>query len=772
VVCLLGACGDEAPPLGVQHLDPRLADGRSSAPALALPQPVWQVELLTPDPTHTLGEWRLRFAERAPSPAGFGTYFIGNVAEDTRFKRVELVYAGELDAEDVDVVELELARTTRGLARVEWRGDALPADAATSYADAIVPGSHEPDRVRIALGDHPDWRGTIRELVLVPKVDGRQRFDLVAVRIGRIGFTPGPDSNGRDGGLIARGRQARRTWPTDWGVPLFASAFVPKGGSLCVDTTLAARFRALDEPVHFAVDVDAGRGWVNAAARTFVPARSAAEELDHGEHGWVPLRADLSRWAGKQVELRLRAWRGAGDPRDAAAGTEGRLERAAAYFGAPLVIEKEPAGTACRPNLVLLTLDTTRADALGEGPDGRSVTPFLDSLAADGLVCADAWTACNATTPSHASILTGIAVQDHGVMDNRSLLGAESTTLAELLREAGWETAAAVSVEHLQSGKSGLGQGFDRFLLAGTDSSLDGALTIAGVEAWLAEWRAGGARPLFLWVHLFDPHTPYGPPQAFLSEYASKFQLACPEKTAEPASLPETRWHADFLAGVTNREWPEFMYRAEVAYTDVLAQRLEQSLERHLPARPAAWFVLADHGEALGEHDNYYHHTGLYAEVMQIPLLARGPGIPRARIDVPTWSLDVAPTILTYAGLPVPAEVRGRDLVALARESAPAPRRLWFEHSDLHQAGCADGELTFIATLVDYEQWGRERRLPAGTREVYRRREDPGQTHNVDEARDELEAALAAWRASALERSSARGALSPEDEAELNKIGY
>jgi hypothetical protein len=118
----------------VLHLDPRLADGRSAATALALPQPVWLVELATPDPAHESGAWSVRFAERVASPAGVGTYFLGNVAEDTRFKRIELVYTGALDALDVDVVEIEIARTTRGLARVEWRGDALPADGAPTFA--------------------------------------------------------------------------------------------------------------------------------------------------------------------------------------------------------------------------------------------------------------------------------------------------------------------------------------------------------------------------------------------------------------------------------------------------------------------------------------------------------------------------------------------------------------------------------------------------------------------------------------------------------------
>jgi arylsulfatase A-like enzyme len=761
-LCLCGSCSDPVPH-GVLHLDPRLEDGRSSAAVLGSTEVAWVHSLETPRADSDFGDWSPRYARIEASPAGAGAFFIADVPEESKFRRVELRFAHTLRADQVDLLELDLGRTTRGMARVTWRNS--QDGSGTPFADALVPTLPERGTIRISLGDHPGWTGEITELTLIPKQDGKQRFDFFGVRIGRAGFVMGDDplEDGGDGGLIARGRQARRAWPSDWNVPLVCDLRVPAQGVLSVDTALAALARAYAESVTFAIDVRAqGGAWETAAQRSFVP----REELD--ALGWKPWHVDLGRWQGRDVRLRLRAFQAGAD------GTGGALSRAALYWGAPMVIGRLR-GKA-RPNVLLVTLDTTRADAVGPRADGGSDTPFLDRLAREGIRFEDAWTACNSTSPSHASILTGLAVQDHGVMDNRSILDADNRALAESFRAAGYHTAAAVSVEHLQAGKSGLGQGFDQFLRAETDSSNDGGITVSAVQQWLGEWEAAGERPFFLWVHLFDAHTPYGPPQAFLDEFQRRPGIERPGRLSSPATLPATRWGAPgkFLEHVTSRAWPEFLYRASVAYTDACVARLAETLAAAGWYADTAVCVVADHGEALGEHDNWYHHTGVYAEVMRVPLVLRLPGVAGGRVvSAPAWTLDIAPTLCAFANIPGPTEARGVDLLGIARE---APRRVWFEHSDLHQVGCADERYTLIKTLVDYEQWGRERAIPKGTLELYDRARDAGQLHDSSGDRTaevaRYQAEIDRWRASALERRSRRGDLTPEDEAELNRLGY
>jgi sulfatase-like protein len=768
-----GAGEPQFPVDGVIHLDPRLEDGSSSAARLAERGTTWIEQLAIEGPGSDLGSWSLANAEAVATSAGEGVYLRGNVPVpgESKLQRIELRYAKTLDASAIDVLEIELGRTTRGGARVSWRAPGSDPAAVRPYVDAAVDYTEGRASVRVNLAEHPDWRGKIAELTVLPKQDGQQRFDLYALRLGRVGFVMGFDPLGAphgDGGLIAQGRQTRRAWPIDWNVPLYAKVRVPSKGRLCVDTALTGVARELSDEVRFAIDArPAGGAWTLAGERQLARSQ-AAQATQAAQADWKPLQASLESWEGREIELRFTVERAASQ------SPAPSLEHAVAYWGAPMVVGAQPRDR--RPNVLLITLDTVRADAIGilSKDPGHSRTPYLDRLAQRGLCFDNAWTACNATSPSHASILTGIAVQDHGLLDNRSILAGGNTTLAEVLREAGWHTAAAVSVEHLQAGKSGLGQGFDEFLLAGTDSSRDGAVTIRAVKDWLEEWHSRGDRPFFLWVHLFDAHTPYGPPAEYLDEYVRRFELQPPPRAATPANLPNTQWSrpGQFLEGVSNRAWPEFLYQAAVAYDDALVENLASELARLGWADSTAVAVIADHGEALGEHDNWYHHTSLYGEVMRVPLILALPGVAPRRVSDPAWSLDLARTLCAFTGTRATPEMRGANLLELG--SAPA-RRIWFEHSELHQVGACDSDFYVIATLVDYEQRGRDRRIPKGTLEMFERA-DSAQLREVASSRQEAASAYRAlieqWRVSALQRDSLPSELSPEAEARLKSLGY
>ncbi len=283
-----------------------------------------------------------------------------------------------------------------------------------------------------------------------------------------------------------------------------------------------------------------------------------------------------------------------------------------------------------RPNLLLVTLDTTRADHLGSYGWPHATTPNLDGLARRGVRFERCDTAAPITLPSHASLLTGVHPPRHGVRDNGSFrLPPPATTVTELLRERGWDTGAAVSAI-VVARQFGLDQGFRVF-----DDRLDSRQpgegpqerTATGVtDAALA--ILGGLRaPFFLWVHYYDPHKDY---------------LA-------PAELRQGR----------TGPFPD--YDAEIAYVD-------RELGRLLAALPAATTVLvvADHGEMLGEHGEKSHGVLLHHGARRVPLLLAGPGIAAGKV-VPDLvrTVDVAPTLLELAGIAPPAGLEGQSLVPL-----------------------------------------------------------------------------------------------------------
>jgi arylsulfatase A-like enzyme len=311
------------------------------------------------------------------------------------------------------------------------------------------------------------------------------------------------------------------------------------------------------------------------------------------------------------------------------------------------------------------------------------------------------------------------------------------------------------------------------------DSASDGAKTVDAVRDWWRSFAREAARPTFLWLHLFDAHTPYEVPAWFLEDYAKRLGVAVPERTASPSTLPETRFAGPggFLAGVTNVAWPEFQYRAAVAYQDELLRRLFTEWNAEFGSDHAFVAVIADHGEALGEHGNWYHHGGLYREVMHVPLIVVPPGGARGlRVAEPVWSLDLARTLFGVAGGSVPEECRGTDLLAFAALRERPVRRIFFEHSDLAQTGAADDEHTAIYTELEYLQNGRERAIPADTLQLFDARRDPAQQAELFEAAPELESRyrelFRAWRASALKREGLRGNLSASDVQGLEQLGY
>jgi len=757
----LAACGEPAESIpAVQHLDPRLADGGSATEVLSRRRRV-VAEWTWNDPADRHEDWAILDAKLLPGEGDGGVLVAGTTPEEGRLKRVALRASEPFPATRFNVVELVLGPTKAGTTRVIWQASEAEREESSGLIEVSHGELEGPAVVRAVLDRHPDWRGRVRSFRILPNGAGPQVFELHALRLVAQGFAPGTSplreelatrASG-DGGLLSFGLDMRRAWPTDWGVPLHARAVrVPPGGRVEVAFGFArARLPAADR-VHATIDVrpSGGGEWRELARLELGP-----DELR--EPRWHPLVADLGAARDPTVDVRFRA--------RSAAGTASELEDASVFVGEPLVVGR--ATEASRPNVVLVTIDTTRADAVGDGAN----TPFLDGLARRALVAVDHWSASNATTPSHASLLTGLAVQDHGATNNHSRLAPENVTLAETFRRAGWQTAAAISVDHLRAPRSGLGQGFDRFWLSGPEAPTDGAVTLRAVTDWLARWKAAGERPFFLWVHLFDPHTPYGPPASFLDAWP----VEAPPRVVEPPTMGTTLYARDgrFLDGVTNEAFARWLYGASVSYADALVGRLDGALRTHGWIDRTAFVVTSDHGESLGEHDIWYQHAGLYEEVLRVPLYVALPGLAPTRLEALTSALDVPATLWTWAGLEPPDEVRGRDLLALARR--PDPRRhVRFEHSHGVQVGSRDARHHFIWTLEDYRQLGERHFRPAGDRELYDHVADPALVEPLADT-DALERAteeLAAWRASALGRSSLERELTPDERSALEALGY
>jgi arylsulfatase A-like enzyme/Tfp pilus assembly protein PilF len=300
-------------------------------------------------------------------------------------------------------------------------------------------------------------------------------------------------------------------------------------------------------------------------------------------------------------------------------------------------------------NVVLVTIDTLRADRLSSF-GSRVRTPNLDRLAGEGVLFTNASTTVPFTFPAHSSIMTGTYPPFHGVRENVGYyLGDENITLAERMSETGRQTAGFVSAFVLDS-RWGIGRGFDHYFddfdLAAFENANIGSVQRPGTETieaalgWLdeKERQPAGAQPFFLWLHLFDPHDPYTPPEPFRSQY------------------------------------PGQPYDAEVAYTDELVGGFLDDLERRGLLDRTLIVLTADHGEGLGDHGENSHGFFVYDSTVHVPLIVRFPGrhLAGTRIDAPVSHVDIVPTILEMTGQGIPERLQGRSLLPVlenAREN-------------------------------------------------------------------------------------------------------
>jgi arylsulfatase A-like enzyme len=422
------------------------------------------------------------------------------------------------------------------------------------------------------------------------------------------------------------------------------------------------------------------------------------------------------------------------------------------------------ADDAARANVVLITVDTLRADRLGAYGHRSDTTPALDRLAAGGVQFADVTVQWPQTWPSIASMMTSTYPSTTGVRYSpRRPLASNHRTLAEMLSAAGYQTGAVVANATIGR-RLGFDQGFDTFVESWTTASgqsstrrlekapgkikeLTNATTVTDQGLQVLQ-SFDSSRPYFLWLHYIDPHGPYVPPPAYGDMFANTY----PTETVDPRLLPE--YQQQKVGGgsvISDLAFYKAQYDREVRYFDDQVGRLLAAVAADAGNERTLIVVTADHGEALGEHRYYLEHGAVpYQPTAHVPLLMSFAGkVPAGRvIEEPVGLIDVAPTILDTVGVEVPRDIEGRSLLRLIRgdpDAAPAHVFMESGRKPQSQVSVRKGpwKLVHTRSATDRHWFG----LPELA--LYNLRDDPEERDNrVSEQRQlvtEMKAVLDAW---------------------------
>lgn len=399
--------------------------------------------------------------------------------------------------------------------------------------------------------------------------------------------------------------------------------------------------------------------------------------------------------------------------------------------------------SAVRPNLILITLDTTRADRMGFLGSDRGLTPSLDAFSKDGTVFARAYAQVPLTTPSHAALLTGTYPQFNHIEDLGSPLGKDVPYLPDVLRRRGYKTGAFIGAYILDpksQGAPGFDRGFDTYD-AGFHKRRPGEDRYKSVErragdvvdhalAWLSKHPQG---PFFIWLHFYDAHDPYDPPAPYKEKYASA------------------------------------LYDGEIAYTDEQVGRFLAALKSRNLYNGAAIAVAADHGEAFGEHGEERHGIFLYDETVHVPLLLKLPKQSSAgkRIEDRVALADVAPTLLDLAGLPVPAAMQARSLLKI-EGSDKGSQAVYSETNYPHKA--------FGWSALRSWRAGKYLYIQAPKRELYDQSVDPKALQNLastsSAVTETLNSQVDAFHGKTAAEKTAETKLDPAQAENLRALGY
>ncbi|MCB9489445.1 MAG: sulfatase-like hydrolase/transferase [Deltaproteobacteria bacterium] len=430
----------------------------------------------------------------------------------------------------------------------------------------------------------------------------------------------------------------------------------------------------------------------------------------------------------------------------------------------PPVTQSPPDGT---KNLIVLVLDTLRADALGVYGHPGGLTPHLDALAKRGVLFKRVVSESSWTRPSMGTLFTGLNSREHGCRHLFGVLDENLVTIPEIMRQRGLRTGAVVTNAILK-GHFGFGQGFDFFVdqtktdeasywmtgrlparMAGltvgkqTRKVDDADLAVDRFLRWLPK-NADGP-PVFGWLHLFDTHSPYEPPEPFRSRLvppdADKYEFTY---DYDGADLARTNTKAGMTAYRS-------LYDAELAFADEQIGRFIQALQDRGFWKNTVLVFLADHGEQFREHGALLHANGLYQEEVHIPLIVAGAGVPEGQVvDTPVPLLAVPTALFDLAGLPRPKSLVGKGWEGLTH---PSTTQAIVSEIDTEMHGRRVSDIS-----VRRGPWKMILDMESREKELYNLDEDPGETHDLL-AKDDEE-----------ENDAEAGETTPEQQARAERI--
>jgi arylsulfatase A-like enzyme len=422
-------------------------------------------------------------------------------------------------------------------------------------------------------------------------------------------------------------------------------------------------------------------------------------------------------------------------------------------------------------SVILLSIDTLRADRLGCYGNERDLTPAMDALAARGALFTDSVASAPWTVPTHMSLLTGTHPATHRVDGHRRALPADLPTLAEHLAAQGFTTGAIVNAPLLNR-RHGFTRGFrDWKLVPYSETEVGSAPEIlATARAWI---EARGEERFFLFLHVYDVHSDYRPAEPYRARYVAPYDGPADGTTDQLKAFRLREPDAPELGPADARHLAE-LYDAEVRQLDdVLAEFLDWIGES---GRSADTLVVltSDHGEEFGEHGDFLHGRTLHPELVDVPLLLAGPGVPvGARLDVPASSVDLVATATSLLGVPTPASNEGVDLSLAWRAAGRIdPARILFSESRSWM-GREDED---VRSAVRSGPHALHHDSLTGGRRLYDHRRDPGEQldlasedpERAGELWDALEAYLTGARAAADETDAPTG----QELGQLRDLGY
>ncbi|MEM7516188.1 MAG: sulfatase [Planctomycetota bacterium] len=534
--------------------------------------------------------------------------------------------------------------------------------------------------------------------------------------------------------------------------PLTAECILPPRAQLSFSYGQPARLRRPDQGVATIVlTIEGARG-----------GREVHEFPISSNQAWNFAELDLDAFADARAKFRFEVHSEGG-------------QAALVALGEPTVFQQVESPF----TVLLVTSDTHRFDSLGmTSSDDALRTETMDTLARSGVFFENVYSSTNVTNPSHIALMTATHPRDTAIVDNTTGLAEVAPTLADAFHARGFVTFACVSAAHLGDPISGLGQGFDRMSYPDLFAR-DAEITIAELQSWLPQARQ---RPLFVWLHLFDAHTPYRPPGDYNEMYwegGDPFDASLPEPSIEGTTDPDSLLPR-FLKGLRDFDFPEAQYKAEITYLDDQLGKL-LAIDRFQGALVA---VTADHGECLGEHGNFYSHAGTFPANLHVPLILHGPevaasGLPAGtRVPEPALHTDLGRTILNLAGM---ADVAfpGRDLLELARRERGADDTRFFLSANGFDASINKNGWHYFLQLEDTGQTNVPWATKRGDERLFDTNVDEDCAHDLASApefankRNALRTELIEWLKSPEPTGwSRRGQVSELQLQHLSDLGY